>query len=91
MNLMFEMQSKYQLHAIAIEEVLFSEIFRHWAEREQILRQQTLNIVPVTTKQKAKGVRVDGLSTYLSAGQLLTNDTRYSKGQNKLDADESLI
>jgi hypothetical protein len=89
MDLIFEMQRKYQLHAIAIEEVLFSELFRHWAEREQILRQQSVNIVPVTTKQKAKGVRVDGLSTYLSSGQLLFNDTRYSKGQNKLDVNES--
>lgn len=89
MNLMFDLQRKYQLHVIAIEEVLFSEIFRHWAEREQILRQQTLHVVPVTTKQKAKPIRIDGLSTYLSAGQILTNDSRYTKGQNKLDDNES--
>lgn len=89
MNLMFELQRKYQLHAIAIEEVLFSEIFRHWAEREQILRQQSLHVVPVKTKQQAKTIRIDGLATYLSAGQILTNDTRYSKGQNLLDESES--
>lgn len=89
MDLIFNMQRKYQLHAIAIEEVLFSEIFRHWAEREQILRHQSLHIVPVKTKQQAKTIRIDGLATYLSSGQFLTNDTRYSKGQNQLDADES--
>jgi hypothetical protein len=89
MSLMFEYQRKYQLHAIAIEEVLFSEIFRHWAEREQILRQQAINVVPVKTLQKAKEVRIDGLANYLSSGQILTNDTRYSKGQNKLDSNES--
>lgn len=89
MDIIFEKQREYQLHVIAIEEVLFSELFRHWAEREQILRNQALHIVPVKTKQQAKEIRVDGLSQYGSAGQLLFNDTRYSKGQNQLDANES--
>jgi hypothetical protein len=62
---------------------LFMQLYQEWLPREMILRQQRFPITGVATNQKAKPLRVLGLSTYLMAGQIWLNNSRYTKGQDK--------
>jgi hypothetical protein len=87
----FQLYAKYRFRALCIEEVLFSELFRHWLEVEFKVRGVRFNILPVKTKEVTKPLRVLGLSPYLSGGQLLFNSFRYSKNQDRTGKYSDLI
>jgi len=81
-NHVFNTVAFFQPHIVAIEEVLFSELFAHWFKAEMKLRNAYFNIFPVSTKQKSKEFRVDKLMAPLDAGQLYFNEQYYSKEQD---------
>lgn len=73
-DLMFRLVSRWRPRLVAIEEVLFSGLFKPWFEAEMRLRGQTFNIIPVSPlkggKSISKEARVRGLSSYFSAGTI---------------------
>jgi hypothetical protein len=87
----FSKVQEYQPRAVAIEEVLFSALFKFWWESEMKLRRIQFRIHPVTTKQKAKDWRVDKLMNPLSAGEFYFNEQFYSVGQDPKGQDSDLI
>jgi hypothetical protein len=89
-SLMFDMHLKYNLHMIAIENDLFMQLYQEWLPREMMIRNQRFPITGVPTNQKSKPLRVLGLSTYLMAGQLWLNNTRYSKTQDRQEEYDDL-
>jgi hypothetical protein len=75
----FELYAKYQFRTLAIEEVLFSELYRHWLETEFKLRGIRFNVFPVKLPKGAaaeKGLRVLGLAPLLSSGNLYLLDDK---------------
>jgi hypothetical protein len=84
-SLMFDMHLKYNLHMVAIENDLFMQLYQEWLPREMMIRHQRFPITGVATNQKAKPLRVLGLSTYLMAGQIWLNNTRYTKEQDRTE------
>lgn len=62
--------SRWQPRVVAIEEVLFSGLFKNWLEAEMRLRGIYFKVVPVKTGGKSKPVRVRGLSNYFAAGNI---------------------
>jgi len=74
-NLLFQLNRKWQPRAIVIEEVLFSQLFRHWIQREQTVRKEWFKIIPAKTKQRSKEDRVRGLSTWFANGQILLHES----------------
>lgn len=84
----FELYAKYQFRTLAIEEVLFSELYRHWLETEFKLRGVRFNVFPVKLPKGNnidKGLRVLGLAPLLSSGNLYIIDDRknYTWNQDK--------
>jgi hypothetical protein len=77
---MFELFAKYSFDVLGIEEVLFSELYRRWLEREFIFRGVRFTILPVETKQKSKQFRVAELAMPFSSGEYYFNESRYSFG-----------
>lgn len=69
-NRLFELNRKWAPRAIVIEEVLFSQLFRHWIQREQGVRGEYFRIIPAKTKQRAKEDRVRGLATWFANSQI---------------------
>lgn len=73
-SLVFKLVARWQPRLVAIEEVLFSGIFKHWFETEMRLRGTYFNIFPVSPvvggRAMSKPMRVRGLSNYFSAGQI---------------------
>ena len=72
--LMFRLVQRWQPRVVAIEEVLFSGLYKHWFEAEMKLRNVHFNIYPVPPvvggKVLSKPMRVRGLSQYFSAGAI---------------------
>lgn len=70
----FKLVARWQPRLVAIEEVLFSGVFKHWFEREMLFRGTYFNIVPVGPvvggRAQSKPMRVRGLSNYFSAGNV---------------------
>lgn len=66
----FQLVSKYQPRTVAIEEVLFSEVYRPWWQREMILRGIRFHITPVRPETRSKGARIRGLANYYGAGNM---------------------
>lgn len=66
----FQTVIKYRPRLVAIESVLFSELYQPWLQREMVFRGITFKVEPVKTKGQAKPVRVHGLSNYFAAGQI---------------------
>ena len=73
---LFRLVSRWQPRVVAIEEVLFSGLFKHWLEREMQIRGIRFSIIPVKTRQREKEVRVKGLSNYFASGQIFFNDAQ---------------
>jgi hypothetical protein len=73
-ELIFKLVSRWQPRIVAIEEVLFSGLFKHWLEREMLIRGIRFNIVPVKTRQKEKNARIAGLANYFSSGQFFFHE-----------------
>jgi hypothetical protein len=78
---------KWMPVGVAIEEVLFSELYRHWFESEMRLRNVRFNVIPYKTKNQTKIVRVKGLSSYFSAGNVYFNETHYSRSDPSMGGD----
>jgi hypothetical protein len=68
---------------VAIENDLFMQLYQEWIPREMMIRNQRFPIVGVPTNQKAKPLRVLGLTNYFMAGQMWLNSTRFSKTQDR--------
>ena len=66
----FQLVRRYSPRTVAIEEVLFSEVFRHWMNSEMLRRNFRFHITPVKTKGKAKEARIRGLANYYAAGKI---------------------
>ena len=71
---LFQQVNRWQPRLVAIEEVLFSGLYKPFLESEMRLRGHRFYIELVHTGQKAKDVRVRGLSSYFSAGQIFVNE-----------------
>lgn len=71
-DLLFRLVARWQPRLVAIEEVLFSGLFKPWLEAEMRLRNKSFNILPVSPvkggKALSKQARVRGLASYFSAG-----------------------
>lgn len=70
----FKWAARWKPRLVAIEEVLFSGVFKHWFEREMLFRGQYFHIEPIGPvvggKVLSKPMRVRGLTNYFSAGQI---------------------
>jgi len=70
-DFVFKLNARWQPRLVAIEEVLFSGVFKHWFEREQLFRGQYFSIVPISPvvggRALSKPMRVRGLSNYFSS------------------------
>ena len=84
-NKWFDLYAQHKFNALVIEEVLFSELFRHWLEAEFKNRGVRFRIISAKTRQEAKEARVMGLSSPLSAGLIHFNEESkyYSWTQDK--------
>ena len=89
----FDLYAQYHFNALVIEEVLFSELFRHWLEAEFRLRGVRFRILPAKTRQESKEARVMGLSSPLSAGIMHFNEDSkyYSWTQDKSKKHSDMI
>ncbi len=76
-ELLFKLVSRWQPRVVAIEEVLFSGLFKHWLEREMLIRGIRFHIIPVKTKQKEKEARIAGLSNFFSSGQFFFHEGQH--------------
>lgn len=87
-NFVFRLVSRWQPRLVAIEEVLFSGVFKHWFEREMLFRNQYFNIVPISPvvggRAQSKPMRVRGLANYFSAGNVF-----FASGQQPGSPDDS--
>lgn len=83
-DLVFKLVARWQPRLVAIEEVLFSGVFKHWFEREQQFRGTYFYIEPVSPvvggRAMSKPMRVRGLTNYFSAGNIFFA----SQGQDEL-------
>lgn len=70
-DLIFKLVQKWRPRIVAIEEVLFSGLFKHWFEAEMRLRGIRFFIQPVKTAGKAKEARVRGITNYFAAGKII--------------------
>jgi hypothetical protein len=75
-NRLFQLNRKWQPRAIVIEEVLFSQLFRHWIQREQGVRGEHFRIIPAKTRQRAKEDRVRGLATWFANSQVWMHESQ---------------
>jgi len=66
----FELNAKYSPRLFAIEDVLFSGLFKHWLDAEFRNRGVSFRVEPIKTKGRAKEARVFGLASYFSAGKM---------------------
>lgn len=70
----FKLVRRWNPRTVAIEEVLFSGLFRPWFETEMKLRQFYFNITPVEPleggRKISKEMRVRGLTNYFSARRI---------------------
>lgn len=69
-DLIFRLVQRWQPRIVAIEEVLFSALYKPFLEREMQIRNVRFYIEPVKTGGKAKDARVRGLGSYFSAGMI---------------------
>lgn len=73
-DFVFKLVARWQPRLVAIEEVLFSGVFKHWFEREMLFRGTYFNIVPISPviggRALSKPMRVRGLSNYFSSASI---------------------
>ncbi|HEX9430570.1 MAG TPA: hypothetical protein VF944_09350 [Candidatus Bathyarchaeia archaeon] len=73
-DFVFKRVARWQPRLVAIEEVLFSGVFKHWFEREMLFRGTYFNIVPISPvvggRALSKPMRVRGLANYFSSGSI---------------------
>lgn len=79
-ELLFKLVRRWSPRAVALEEVVFSAVYKPWIEREMQFRNFRFNILPYKPpKNKVKEERVKGLSQYFSSGQIF-----FGEGQEDL-------
>jgi predicted phage terminase large subunit-like protein len=79
MDQLYRLNYKYRPRVVAIEEVVFSAIFRHWIQDRERLTGVYLPIrafKPGTKKSKV--ARIRGLTHYFSAGQIYIHENMIS-------------
>jgi hypothetical protein len=86
----FKAVVRWQPRLVAIEDVLFSAIFKPWLESEMKLRGIRFIVVPIKTGGKAKDARVRGLTNYWAAGCIYHHITQvdFEEEFNKFGATE---
>jgi hypothetical protein len=89
LDYLFKSVMKWHPRVVAIEDQTFSGLYMHWLPREMSLRNIRFQVVPVKTKSKQKGLRIKGLSTYLSAGQIywMEGMTEFEEEYDNFSAD----
>lgn len=70
-SLLFQLVIKWKPRVVAIEEVLFSGLYKPWLEAEMALRKIFFGILPVKVGTKAKEARIRGLANYFNAGSIV--------------------
>jgi hypothetical protein len=75
-DFLFSAVARWQPRVVAIEEVLFSGLYKHWFDREMQVRGIRFNIIPVPTRQKQKEARVRGLANYFGAGAIYFHESQ---------------
>lgn len=73
-DFVFKLVARWQPRLVAIEEVLFSGVFKHWFEREQLFRGTYFHIEPISPvvggRALSKPMRIRGLANYYSSGTI---------------------
>lgn len=69
-DLLFTLVLKWNPRVVAIEEVLFSGLYKPWLEREMQARRTFFSILPVKVGNKAKEARLRGLANYFAGGRI---------------------
>ena len=70
----FQSVTKWRPRLVAIEEVIFSAVYKDYLQSEMRLRNQSFQLEMVKTRQRAKDDRVEGLANFFSAGQIYFNE-----------------
>jgi phage terminase large subunit-like protein len=79
MDQLYRLNYKYRPRVVAIEEVVFSAIFRHWIQDRERLTGVYLPIRPYKPgTKKSKVARIRGLTHYFSAGQVYIHENMMS-------------
>ena len=65
---------RWRPRLVAIEEVIFSKVYKPYLEAEMRLRGKNFHVEMVKTGQRQKSIRVDGLANYFSASQIYFNE-----------------
>ena len=75
--LLFKLVQRWSPRTVAIEEVVFSSVYKAWIEREMQFRNFRFHITPYKPpKNKVKEERVKGLSQYFSSGQIFFGEAQ---------------
>lgn len=72
--------TRWRPRMAAIEAVTFSEIYRHWIQKEMRTRNTRLTIEDAKTRNRTKDERINGLSNWYSAGLI-----HYEENQTDID------
>ncbi len=76
-NELFKLVQRWSPRTVAIEEVVFSSVYKSWIEREMSFRNFRFHITPYKPpKNKIKEERVKGLSQYFSSGQIFFGEAQ---------------
>jgi hypothetical protein len=81
-NFLFKLVTRWWPRVVAIEEVVFSALYKPWLEREMAVRNCRFNILMVKPKKlrnvedHSKPGRVRGLASYFSAGQIFFHESQ---------------
>lgn len=73
-ELIFKGVQRWQPRLVAIESDIFANTYQYWLRSEMQKRGTYFMVQPVYTKKKAKDLRIEGLTTYYSAGQIYMNE-----------------
>ena len=70
----FQLVDRWRPRLVAIEEVIFSAVYKDYLQAEMRLRNKNFKLEMVKTRQRAKDDRVEGLANFFSAGQIYFNE-----------------
>lgn len=76
MDFIFSEVIRWNPRLVGIESVLFSALYENWMISEQRLRRIQFKIEPLKAGNKEKPMRVSGLSTYGSSGQMYAHESQ---------------
>lgn len=73
-ELIFKSVMRWQPRTVSIEGDALQNVYIHWLQREMAVRGVRFHITEFRTKQRAKDMRIDGLSNYYEAGRIFHNE-----------------